>query len=55
MQQPEGYIQGESHLVCRLNRSLYGLKQAPRCWNMTLPPNKTAIGCKWGIQDEVRR
>ncbi|MCR2848218.1 hypothetical protein KN825_17005, partial [Weizmannia coagulans] len=30
MEQPPGFVaQGESDLVCRLQRSLYGLKQSP--------------------------
>jgi hypothetical protein len=29
MEQPLGYIQNDSSLVCRLKKSLYGLKQAP--------------------------
>ncbi|KAF3642960.1 putative metal-nicotianamine transporter YSL5 [Capsicum annuum] len=33
MEQPPGSIaQGESYLVCHLNRSLYGLKQSLRAW-----------------------
>jgi hypothetical protein len=32
MEQPPGYIQNDSSLVCRLKKSLYGLKQAPRAW-----------------------
>eukprot|EP00253_Pinus_taeda_P027274 PITA_27274 len=32
MEQPLGYIQTDSSLVCRLKKSLYGLKQAPRAW-----------------------
>ena len=30
MEQPHGFIQKDSSLVCRLRKSLYGLKQAPR-------------------------
>eukprot|EP00253_Pinus_taeda_P029826 PITA_29826 len=30
MEQPTGFIQTNSKLVCRLKKSLYGLKQAPR-------------------------
>eukprot|EP00253_Pinus_taeda_P018946 PITA_18946 len=33
MEQPPGFIQTNSNLVCRLNKSLYGLKQAPRAWH----------------------
>eukprot|EP00253_Pinus_taeda_P009909 PITA_09909 len=32
MEQPPGFIQIESSLVCQLKKSLYGLKQAPRTW-----------------------
>eukprot|EP00253_Pinus_taeda_P030403 PITA_30403 len=32
MEQPIGFIQIYSSLVCRLKKSLYGLKQAPRAW-----------------------
>eukprot|EP00253_Pinus_taeda_P001435 PITA_01435 len=32
MEQPPGFIQTDSSLVCRLKKSLYGLKQAPRAW-----------------------
>eukprot|EP00253_Pinus_taeda_P030130 PITA_30130 len=32
MEQPIGFIQTESSLVCRLKKSLYSLKQAPRAW-----------------------
>eukprot|EP00253_Pinus_taeda_P015174 PITA_15174 len=32
MEQPIGFIQKNSNLVCQLNKSLYGLKQAPQAW-----------------------
>ena len=32
MEQPPGYVQDNSILLCLLNKSLYGLKQAPRAW-----------------------
>ena len=32
MQQPTGFIQTDSRLVCCLKKSLYGLKQAPWAW-----------------------
>ena len=28
MEQPPGYVQNDSSLVCRLKKSLYGLKQS---------------------------
>eukprot|EP00253_Pinus_taeda_P025290 PITA_25290 len=33
MEQPHGFIQIDSSLVCQLKKSLYGLKQAPRAWH----------------------
>ena len=36
MKQPEGFIRGKKHLVCKLKKSIYGLKQSPRCWNSVL-------------------
>ena len=36
MKQPEGFITGEKHLVCKLKKSIYGLKQSPYCWNSVL-------------------
>jgi hypothetical protein len=32
MEQPLGYVQNDSSLVCHLKKSLYGLKQAPQAW-----------------------
>ena len=32
MEQPRGFIQNYSSLVCCLRKSLYGLKQAPQAW-----------------------
>lgn len=33
MKQPPSFVaQGESRLVCKLQRSLYGLKQSPQAW-----------------------
>ena len=36
MRQPEGFREGGSEKVCRLNKSLYGLKQSPRLWSEKL-------------------
>eukprot|EP00253_Pinus_taeda_P027865 PITA_27865 len=36
MEQPIGFIQTDSNLVCRLKKSLYGLKQAPRACDPNL-------------------
>ena len=36
MKQPEGFEQGGSEYVCKLNKSLYGLKQSPRLWSEKL-------------------
>lgn len=32
MKQPNGFVDPQSHHVCKLRQSLYGLKQAPRAW-----------------------
>ena len=32
MEQPPGYVQNKSSLLCLLHKSLYGLKQAPTAW-----------------------
>ena len=32
MEQPPGYVQDNSSLVCLFKKSLYGLKQATRTW-----------------------
>lgn len=36
MKQPEGYYQGNSSLVCKLQKNLYGLKQGANEWNKKL-------------------
>jgi hypothetical protein len=32
MEQPLGYVQNDSILVCHLKKSLYGIKKSPRAW-----------------------
>ena len=32
MEQPPGYVQNDSSLVCHLKKSIYFLKQAPQVW-----------------------
>jgi hypothetical protein len=32
MEQPQGYVQNYSSLMCLLKKSLYDLEQAPRVW-----------------------
>lgn len=33
MEQTPGFVaQGETHLVCELQKAIYGLKQSPRAW-----------------------
>ena len=33
MEQPPGFVaQGETHLVCKLQKAIYDLKQSPRAW-----------------------
>ncbi|WIA15726.1 hypothetical protein OEZ85_003590 [Tetradesmus obliquus] len=36
IKQPEGYVEGEPGMACKLVKSLYGLKQAPRVWHLNL-------------------
>jgi hypothetical protein len=44
MEQPPGYVQNDSSLVCRLKKSLYGLKQAPRAWYAKMDTFFISIG-----------
>jgi hypothetical protein len=46
MRQPEGYVDRDPDLVCKLQRSLYGLKQAARCWNEVMDKYLKSIGYK---------
>jgi hypothetical protein len=44
MEQPPGYVQNDSSVICRLKKSLYGLKQAPRDWYANMDSFLIAIG-----------
>lgn len=44
MQQPQGFIQGESTLVCKLHKAIYGLKQSPRAWYESLTNTLISFG-----------
>jgi len=46
MQQPEGFHEGGSNRVFRLQKSLYGLKQLARQWNIKLHGVLSGIGYK---------
>ena len=45
MIQPEGYIPGNEHFVCKLNKFLYGLKQSGCNWNCMLNEFLVNFGC----------
>ncbi|GFH31283.1 retrovirus-related Pol poly from transposon TNT 1-94 [Haematococcus lacustris] len=44
MQQPQGFAEGGSKKVCRLQRALYGLCQAPHAWHTRLKQELEAMG-----------
>eukprot|EP00253_Pinus_taeda_P001949 PITA_01949 len=52
MEQPIGFIQTDSNLVCRLKKSLYGLKQAPRaCYPNLINHVKSSLKKKFEMTD----
>ena len=52
MRQSKGFIvDGQEHLVCKLQCSIYGLKQSPRCWNSTLDSYLKRIGFLQSVND----
>ena len=36
MEQPEGFREGDSDMICQVLKGLYGMKQASRLWNSNL-------------------
>lgn len=44
MKQPQGYEEGGSNTVCRLNKAIYGLRQAPRAWHTRLKKELEDMG-----------
>ncbi|MGQ2964153.1 MAG: reverse transcriptase domain-containing protein, partial [Agrobacterium sp.] len=46
VQQPEGFEEGSTNTVCRLQKALYGLRQAPRAWHARLCEELLNMGFK---------
>ena len=51
MKQPEGFIDEDANLVCKLKKSIYGLKQSSRCWNATLDFHLKEMGFTQSTSD----
>ncbi|KAJ9529876.1 hypothetical protein QJQ45_022318 [Haematococcus lacustris] len=46
VQQPEGFEEGSTNTVCRLQKALYGFRQAPRAWHARLCEELLSMGFK---------
>eukprot|EP00253_Pinus_taeda_P026763 PITA_26763 len=55
IQQPIGFIQIDSSLVCQLKKSLYGLKQAPRACDEASPLLVGFIDSDWAGDPDDRK
>ena len=51
MKQPEGFVDEDANLVCKLKKSIYGLKQSSRCWNATLDFHLKEMGFTQSTSD----
>ena len=52
MSQPEGFIDPDRPIMCKLNESIYSLKQSAHCWNTTLDEFLTSTGYRKGKADD---
>ena len=52
MEQPEGFVEGGKHLVCKLQKSLYGLKQSGRNWYHCLSEHLEKLGFVSSVHDK---
>jgi hypothetical protein len=51
MEQPQGFVVGNSEKKCKLNKALYGLKQAARAWHIKLLTTLKELGFSQGLGD----